>query len=132
MEEIFPDVAVTVTELVPTAAELPAISVNVLYAPPWLEETELGLGVMEAVTPLGKPETERLTLPLKPFWPLMLKELELVVPWPRLIFSGPEIDMDAGDIVKENVVVEFTFPDVPVIVKTLVPKATEALDERVK
>jgi hypothetical protein len=30
VEESFPDVAVTVTEVVPIAAELPAVSVNVL------------------------------------------------------------------------------------------------------
>ncbi len=30
-EEFFPHVAVTVTELVPVAAELPAVNVNVLF-----------------------------------------------------------------------------------------------------
>ena len=40
--------------------------------------------------------------------------------------------MDAGNIVKENVVAAVTFPDVPVMVKTVVPKGTELLDERVK
>ncbi len=30
-EEFFPDVAVTVTELMPMAAELPDVNVNVLY-----------------------------------------------------------------------------------------------------
>jgi len=52
------------------------------------------------------------------------------MPMPR--FGGPEIEMDGGDMVKENVVVEVTFPDVPVTVKTVVPNATELLDERVK
>ena len=47
-------------------------------------------------------------------------------------FGGPETEMDGGDMVKEKVVVEVTFPDVPVMVKTVVPKATELLDERVK
>jgi hypothetical protein len=32
-------------------------------------DIETGLGDRETVTPLGKPETEKLTLPLKPFWP---------------------------------------------------------------
>ena len=49
-----------------------------------------------------------------------------------LTFGGPEIEIDGGDMVRENVVVEITFPDVPVMVKTLVPKVTELLDERVK
>lgn len=67
--EIFPDVAVTVTDLMPTAAELLAVNVNVLPTQENPGEIETGLGDREAVTPLGKPETERLTLPLKPYWP---------------------------------------------------------------
>jgi hypothetical protein len=49
-----------------------------------------------------------------------------------LAFGGPEIEMDGGDMVKENVVVEVTFPDVPVMVTRDVPNETELLDERVK
>ena len=49
-----------------------------------------------------------------------------------LTFDGPEIEMAGGDMVKENVVLEVIFPDVPVMVKTVVPKGTELLDERVK
>ena len=55
-----PDVPVTVTVAVPIAAVLLAVSVNVLALP------ELG-GLNEAVTPLGRPDAEKLTLPLKPF-----------------------------------------------------------------
>ena len=40
--------------------------------------------------------------------------------------------MDAGDTVKANVVVEVTFPDVPVMVRTVVPNVTELPDVRVK
>ena len=80
VEEIFPDVAVTVTTLMPVAAELPAVSVNVLFTPEEVDVRVAGLGEMEAVTPLGKPETESATLPLKPFWPKMLRVVELVVP----------------------------------------------------
>jgi hypothetical protein len=69
VEESFPDVAVTVTALMPVAAELAAVSVNVMFAPEEVAESVAGFGDMEAVTPLGKPETENATLPLKPSWP---------------------------------------------------------------
>lgn len=55
-----PDVPVMVTLPVPTDAPLLAASVKVL-------ELVAGLGLKDAVTPLGKPEADRETLPLKPF-----------------------------------------------------------------
>jgi hypothetical protein len=55
-----PDVPVTVTVTVPVAAVALAVKVNVL-----VEVTGLGLKV--AVTPVGKPEADTLTFPLKPF-----------------------------------------------------------------
>lgn len=58
-EESVPEVPVMVIVFVPTAAELLAVNVNVL-------EFAVGLGEKEAVTPLGSPETARLTLPAKP------------------------------------------------------------------
>ena len=55
-----PEVPVMVTVADPTAAVLLAVSVSVLVlvALP---------GLNEAVTPAGKPEADKLTLPLKPF-----------------------------------------------------------------
>ena len=50
---------VTVTVTVPVAAALLAVSVKVLVL------TVL-LGLNDAVTPLGRPEADKLTLPLKP------------------------------------------------------------------
>jgi len=55
-----PDEPVTVTVTVPVAAVLLAVSVNVLML------TVL-LGLNDAVTPLGRPDADKLTLPLKPF-----------------------------------------------------------------
>ena len=55
-----PDVPVMVTFTVPMAALLPAFNVNVL-------PVAVLAGLKEAVTPLGKPEAERLTVPMKPF-----------------------------------------------------------------
>jgi hypothetical protein len=48
------------TEAVPEAAELLAFNVNVLVL-------AVLLGLNDAVTPLGKPDADKLTLPLKPF-----------------------------------------------------------------
>ena len=50
-----------VTLDVPVAALALAVSVNELVV-----VAEAGLN--EAVTPLGRPDAEKLTLPVKPFW----------------------------------------------------------------
>ncbi len=54
------DVPVTVTVTVPVAAVLLAVSVNVLVL-------AVLLGLNDAVTPLGSPEADKLTFPVKPF-----------------------------------------------------------------
>jgi len=55
-----PEVPVMVTMTVPVAAVLLAVSVNVLVL-------VVLLGLNDAVTPLGRPDADKLTLPLKPF-----------------------------------------------------------------
>jgi hypothetical protein len=55
-----PDVPVIVTVTVPVVAVPLAVSVNVL-------EAVAGLGLNDAVTPLGRPNADKLTPPLKPF-----------------------------------------------------------------
>jgi hypothetical protein len=55
-----PEIPVTVTVTVPVAAVLLAVSVNVLVL-------AVLAGLNDAVTPLGKPDADKLTLPLKPF-----------------------------------------------------------------
>ena len=55
-----PDVPVMVTDAVPVAAVLLAVSVNVLVL-------AVLLGLNDAVTPLGRPDADKLTLPVKPF-----------------------------------------------------------------
>jgi len=59
-----PDVPVIVTVAVPVAAVAPAVKVSVLVV--------AGLGLNAAVTPLGKPDAEKVTLPLKPFAGVMV------------------------------------------------------------
>ena len=55
-----PDLPVTVTVLCPMVAELLAVKVSMLFP-------VVGLGRKAAATPLGRPETERLTLPANPY-----------------------------------------------------------------
>jgi len=55
-----PEIPVTVTVTVPTIAVLLAVSVNVLVL-------AVLPGLNDAVTPLGRPDADKLTLPLKPF-----------------------------------------------------------------
>ena len=57
-----PDVPVTVTVAVPTVAVLLAVSVRTL-------EVVDEVGLNDAVTPLGRPEAARVTLPVNPFAP---------------------------------------------------------------
>lgn len=54
------DEPVTVTLTVPIAAAPAAVSVNVLVV-------AVVLGLKDPVTPLGRPDTDKLTFPLKPF-----------------------------------------------------------------
>ena len=55
-----PDVPVMVTDAVPVAAVLLAVRVNVLVL-------AVLLGLNDAITPLGRPDADKLTLPVKPF-----------------------------------------------------------------
>ena len=51
---------VTVREYCPTTAALVAVNVSVLIP-------LVGFGENDAVTPLGRPDTERLALPVNPY-----------------------------------------------------------------
>jgi len=55
-----PEFPVMVTGKVPVVAVLLAVNVKVL-------EPAVLAGLKEAVTPLGKPDADKLTLPVKPF-----------------------------------------------------------------
>jgi len=56
-----PEVPVIVTVDVPVVAVLLAVSVKVLVA-------VVGFVLNDAVTPLGRPDAAKVTLPVKPFW----------------------------------------------------------------
>ena len=75
--------AVPVMEIVtvPVAAVLLAASVNVLVL-------ELLVGLKDAVTPLGRPDAEKLTLPLKPLSGETVMVLVPLAPWMKLRLFG--------------------------------------------
>ena len=71
-----PEVPVTIRLYCPTAAVAVAVSVRVL------EPLERDAGAKAAVTPLGRPVTERCTMLLNPFWGLRVT-VEVAEPaWP--------------------------------------------------
>lgn len=111
-----PDVPVTVTVLVPTVAEPIAVSVRVLDA-------VAGLALSEALTPVGRPDTDKLTLPPKPFWPATLIRLAPLLPCAMLKLLGDADRLKVGTAitVTERDVVWVKVPDVPVIVTITVP-----------
>ena len=74
-----PDTPVMVTVTVPVVAVLPAVSVNVLLLAVLLLAVLLGLN--DAVTPLGMPDADKLTLPLKPYCGVTVMVLAPLPPW---------------------------------------------------
>src|SRR5258708_2958323 len=84
-----PDTPVTVTVTVPVVAVLLAVSVNVL-----LLAVLVGLNV--AVTPLGRPDADKLTLLLKPFSGVTVMVLAPVVPCTIVTLLGEEESENVG------------------------------------
>ncbi len=70
-----PDVPVIVSVYCPTAAELVAVSVMVLLL-------VVGFGEKDAVTPLGRPDTEKFTLPVNPYCGVTSAYVDPELPWP--------------------------------------------------
>jgi hypothetical protein len=66
---------------VPMAAVVLAVKVNIVVLVP-------GFGLNAALTPLGKPEAEKVTLPLKPFAGVMVMMLVPLAPWKTLSVTG--------------------------------------------
>ena len=116
-----PEVPVMVTVTVPVAAVALAVNVSVLVV-------LVGLGLKPAVTPLGRPEAERVTLPLKP--PDGVTVIVLV-PWlpcvtARELGFAPSEKLGAVTV-RLTVVVLVSDPEVPVMVTVTVPAAALAL-----
>ena len=87
---------------VPVAAVLLAVSVNVLVL-------VVLVGLNEAVTPLGRPEADRLTLPVKPLCGVTVIVLFPLVPWVIVTLVGeaerPKFCWPAAFTVRLTVVV---------------------------
>src|SRR5947209_1102503 len=113
-----------VTDAVPVAAVLLAVSVNVLVL-------AVLLGLNDAVTPLGRPDADKLTLPLKPFCGVTVMVLAPLAPCTivKLLGDAEIVKLATGTrfTVRETVVVFVRLPDVPVTVTVTVPVAAVLL-----
>lgn len=120
---LVPEVPVMVRVLGPSWAVLDAVSVSVLSVP----FAVVGLGEKDAVTPLGSPVTERLTLPVNPYWGLTKTYEVVVVPCPILTLPPPESVNVGAYTPSVSVVVALRVPAIPVIVNGYWPAAAELL-----
>ena len=113
-----PEVPITVTVVVPVVAVPLAVSVSVLVL-------VAGFGLKAAVTPLGKPEAENDTLPLKPFSGVIVIVLVPWLPCTTLKLFGladsVKLGAGAGVTVTVSVVVCVKLPEVPITVTVVVP-----------
>jgi len=117
-----PDVPVIVTVAVPVVAVLLAVSVRVLVL-------VVLAGLNEAETPLGKPDAEKLTLPLKPFCGVIVTVLAPLAPCVivRLFGDAESVKVGGGLTVSEIAVAADKFPDEPATVTVTVPVAAALL-----
>src|SRR5215831_3717554 len=92
------------------------------------------LGLNDAVTPAGKPEADKLTLPLKPFCGVTVMVVDPVAPWTsvKLFGDAERAKLPWGFTVREIVVVLVRLPEVPVIVTVTVPTVAVPVAERVR
>ena len=122
----FPDVPVTVTFAVPVVAVPLAVSVSVLVP-------VVLVGLNDAVTPLGNPDADKLTLPLKPFCGVTVIVLVPLVPCTivKLFGAGERTKLPCGFTVRETVAVLVKLPEVPVTVTVAVPVIAVPLAVRV-
>lgn len=117
-----PDVPVIVTVTVPVVAVLLAASFNVLVL------VALA-GLNEGVTPLGRPDADNATPPLKPlsgFTVIVLEPLDPCV-MVRLLGEAERVKFGGGLTVRESVVELDRLPDAPVMVTVAVPVAAVLL-----
>jgi hypothetical protein len=110
--ERLPEVAVTVREDAPAAAVAAAVNFNVLP-------------VNAAVTPVGRPATASVGLPLKPFTGVTVSVLVPDAPCVTLMLAGDAARVKLGTalMVRLKVVAADEVPDVPLTVIVVVPIA---------
>lgn len=83
-----------------------------------------GFGEIEVLTPFGKPDTERLTDPLKPYSGVTVKGTMVPSVWPIVTPVWLEIVNVGMKMPKGNVVVLVSCPEVPVTVTVDAPTGT--------
>jgi hypothetical protein len=114
---MLPEVPVTVTVVgPPTVADALAVSVSRLVP-------VVGFVPKPAVTPLGRPEAARVTLPEKPFVGLTVIVLVPLAPWAmvNVLGDGDSVKFGAAVTVRLIVVVWTRLPEVPVMVTVVGP-----------
>ena len=84
-----PDVPVTVRVKVPIVAVPVADRVKTLVV-------DAGFVPKLALTPLGRPETLKLTLPLNPFRGWIMMVVELAAPWRKARLAGDAESVKVG------------------------------------
>lgn len=117
-----PDVPVIVTVNPPVCAVVEAVSVSVLLV-------AVLMGLKEAVTPLGKPEADKLALPVNPFCPASVTVVIPLAPcaMPNIAGVAAIVKLPAETTVRLTVVVLVKVPEVPVTVTVDVPMVAELL-----
>src|SRR5215472_12241150 len=121
-----PEVPVTLIDALPGAAVLLAVKVNVLLL-------VVLPGLNEAVTPLGNPDADRLTLPLKPFCGATVMVLVPMAPC-RIVNTAGCADspnVAVAVTVTDTFVVLVKLPELPVIVTFPVPAGAVPLAVKV-
>ena len=122
-----PDAPVTVTVEVPSTAERLAVSVNVggLVALAALKD---------AVTPVGRPDAVKITVPLNSFSGAIVMALATAPPWRTLRLAGDAWTLNEGTpvTVSSNLAVLVRLPEVPVMVIVDVDEAAELLAVKVR
>jgi hypothetical protein len=116
----------------PVVAVLLAVSVKVLE----FVGLVVLVGLKTAATPLGIPEADKLTPPLKPFSGATEMVLPPLAPWTiDKLFGEAEREKfgkTGAGTVRETVVVFVRVPEVPVMITLTVPVAAVLLAVRVK
>lgn len=117
----FPETPLILTAKVPTAAVALAVRVRVL-------EPAVLAGLNDALMPLGRPEADRLTVPVNPLSGLTMTVLVPLFPWTTVKLFGDalRVKLPAGLTVRVIVVLFVELPDTPVIVMLAVPTAAAA------
>jgi len=119
-----PEVPMMVTVKVPVVAVPPAVSVLVFA---------VMLGLNDAVTPLGRPDADKLTLALNPFCGVTVSVLAPLAPCAivKLLGDADSVKFGGAAIVSESVVALDKFADAPVMVTVIVPVAAVLLADSV-